>query len=169
MSTLKTVLAATVVLLSLIFFAYYAEPKSELVVVEEWRPVPEDMPAVSRALLCEFTECRYVEKRLEALYLRYKVAVTYEPLPAYAILIIAVLATAFAAYFASRIEGMRTKQAIAAFAAVYGAAMTVLMLMRKDFKAAAPILAPVAAALLISAFILLWLLRAAGHEIKIRK
>jgi hypothetical protein len=37
--------------------------------------------------------------------------------------------------------------------------------MRKDFRAAAPILAPVAAALMVSAFVLYLMLRASGHEV----
>jgi predicted MFS family arabinose efflux permease len=84
---------------------------------------------------------------------------------AYLLLSVGVVAAVAAAYFASRIEDMPTKKAIAVVAGLYGAGMTALMFMRKDFRAAAPILAPVAAALMVCAFILYLMMRASGHEV----
>jgi hypothetical protein len=126
------------------------------------------MPQASRNLLCSFTDCRYVNKTLQYYIPRYVVNIgVYEPAFAYVILIAGVLSMITVAYFASRIEDMPTKKAIAVVAGLYGAGMTALMFMRKDFRAAAPILAPVAAALMVSAFILYLMLRASGHKVRL--
>jgi hypothetical protein len=165
-SVFKLFAVGSVAVIAFLLFTIYAQPHA---VVEDrgfWLPVPDDMPQASRDLLCSFTDCRYVNKTLQYYIPRYVVnIVVYEPAFAYVILIAGVLSMVAVAYFASRIEDMPTKKAIAVVAGLYGAGMTALMFMRKDFRAAAPILAPVAAALMVCAFILYLMLRASGHKV----
>jgi hypothetical protein len=128
------------------------------------------MSSSSRDFVCSLTPCRYVDTakggEVEFYIPHYYVKVqTKEPAMAYLLLSVGVVSAVAAAYFASRIEDMPTKKAIAVVAGLYGAGMTALMFMRKDFRAAAPILAPVAAALMVSAFILYLMLRASGHKV----
>jgi hypothetical protein len=167
-SVFKLFAVGSVAVIAFLLFTIYAQPHA---VVEDrgfWLPVPDDMPQASRDLLCSFTDCRYVNKTLQYYIPRYVVnIVVYEPALAYVILIAGVLSMIAVAYFASRIEDMPTKKAIAVVAGLYGAGMTALMFMRKDFRAAAPILAPVAAALMVSAFILYMMLRASGHKVRL--
>jgi hypothetical protein len=167
-SVFKLFAVGSVAVIAFLLFTIYAQPQA---VVEDrgfWLPVPDDMPQASRDLLCSFTDCRYVNKTLQYYIPRYVVnIVVYEPAFAYVILIAGVLSMIAVAYFASRIEDMPTKKAIAVVAGLYGAGMTALMFMRKDFRAAAPILAPVAAALMVSAFILYLMLRASGHKVRL--
>jgi hypothetical protein len=165
-SVFKLFAVGSVAVVAFLLFTIYAQPHAVLEDRGFWLPVPDDMPQASRDLLCSFTDCRYVNKTLQYYIPRYVVnIVVYEPAFAYVILIAGVLSMVAVAYFASRIEDMPTKKAIAAVAGLYGAGMTALMFMRKDFRAAAPILAPVAAALMVSAFILYLMLRASGHEV----
>lgn len=170
MNALKLFGVVLVFLLGAFLIAEYGQPKMELVDRGEWHKVPDDMPAMSRNLLCSMTECRYNGTELLYYAPRYVVVVDAVNRALVAVLIAAtVFAAAATAYAASRIEDISTKKAVAVLAAVYGAGMTVLMFTRKDFRAAAPLLAPLAAALLLAAVILYILLRAAGHEIRLRK
>jgi hypothetical protein len=165
-SVFKLFAVGSVAVVAFLLFTIYAQPHAVLEDRGFWLPVPDDMPQASRNLLCSFTDCRYVNKTLQYYIPRYVVnIVVYEPAFAYVILIAGVLSMIAVAYFASRIEDMPTKKAIAVVAGLYGAGMTALMFMRKDFRAAAPILAPVAAALMVSAFILYLMLRASGHKV----
>jgi hypothetical protein len=165
-SVFKLFAVGSVAVIAFLLFTIYAQPHAVLEDRGFWLPVPDDMPQASRNLLCSFTDCRYVNKTLQYYIPRYVVnIVVYEPAFAYVILIAGVLSMVAVAYFASRIEDMPTKKAIAVVAGLYGAGMTALMFMRKDFRAAAPILAPVAAALMVSAFILYLMLRASGHKV----
>jgi predicted MFS family arabinose efflux permease len=165
-SVFKLFAVGSVAVIAFMLFTIYAQPHAILEDRGFWLPVPEDMPQASRNLLCSFTVCRYVNMTLQYYIPRYVVnIVVYEPAFAYVILIAGVLSMVAMAYFASRIEDMPTKKAIAVVAGLYGAGMTALMFMRKDFRAAAPILAPVAAALMVSAFVLYLMLRASGHEV----
>jgi predicted MFS family arabinose efflux permease len=165
-SVFKLFAVGSVAVIAFMLFTIYAQPHAILEDRGFWLPVPEDMPQASRNLLCSFTDCRYVNMTLQYYIPRYVVnIVVYEPAFAYVILIAGVLSMVTMAYFASRIEDMSTKKAIAVVAGLYGAGMTALMFMRKDFRAAAPILAPVAAALMVSAFVLYLMLRASGHKV----
>jgi hypothetical protein len=167
-SVFKLFAVGSVAVVAFLLFTIYAQPHAVLEDRGFWLPVPDDMPQASRNLLCSFTDCRYVNKTLQYYIPRYVVnIVVYEPAFAYVILIAGVLSMIAVAYFASRIEDMPTKKAIAVVAGLYGAGMTALMFMRKDFRAAAPILAPVAAALMVSAFILYLMLRASGHKVRL--
>jgi hypothetical protein len=167
-SVFKLFAVGSVAVVAFLLFTIYAQPHAVLEDRGFWLPVPDDMPQASRNLLCSFTDCRYVNKTLQYYIPRYVVnIVVYEPAFAYVILIAGVLSMVAVAYFASRIEDMPTKKAIAVVAGLYGAGMTALMFMRKDFRAAAPILAPVAAALMVSAFILYLMLRASGHKVRL--
>jgi hypothetical protein len=167
-SVFKLFAVGSVAVIAFLLFTIYAQPHVGLEDRGFWLPVPDDMPQASRDLLCSFTDCRYVNKTLQYYIPRYVVnIVVYEPAFAYVILIAGVLSMVAVAYFASRIEDMPTKKAIAVVAGLYGAGMTALMFMRKDFRAAAPILAPVAAALMVSAFILYLMLRASGHKVRL--
>jgi hypothetical protein len=167
-SVFKLFAVGSVAVVAFLLFTIYAQPHAVLEDRGFWLPVPDDMPQASRDLLCSFTDCRYVNKTLQYYIPRYVVnIVVYEPAFAYVILIAGVLSMIAVAYFASRIEDMPTKKAIAVVAGLYGAGMTALMFMRKDFRAAAPILAPVAAALMVSAFILYLMLRASGHKVRL--
>jgi predicted MFS family arabinose efflux permease len=165
-SVFKLFAVGSVAVIAFMLFTIYAQPHAILEDRGFWLPVPEDMPQASRNLLCSFTDCRYVNMTLQYYIPRYVVnIVVYEPAFAYVILIAGVLSMVTMAYFASRIEDMSTKKAIAVVAGLYGAGMTALMFMRKDFRAAAPILAPVAAALMVSAFVLYLILRSSGHKV----
>jgi hypothetical protein len=167
-SVFKLFAVGSVAVIAFLLFTIYAQPHAVLEDRGFWLPVPDDMPQASRNLLCSFTDCRYVNKTLQYYIPRYVVnIVVYEPAFAYVILIAGVLSMVAVAYFASRIEDMPTKKAIAVVAGLYGAGMTALMFMRKDFRAAAPILAPIAAALMVSAFILYLMLRASGHKVRL--
>jgi hypothetical protein len=167
-SVFKLFAVGSVAVITFLLFSIYAQPHAVFEDKGFWLPVPEDMPQASRNLLCSFTDCRYVNMTLQYYIPRYVVnIVVYEPAFAYVILVAGVLSMVAVAYFASRIEDIPTKKAIAVVAGLYGAGMTVLMFMRKDFRAAAPILAPVAAALMVCAFILYLMLRASGHKVRL--
>ena len=168
MSVFKLFAVGSVAVITFLFFTIYAQPHTVLEDKGFWLPVPDDMPQASRNLLCSFTDCRYVNMTLQYYMPRYVVnIVVYEPALAYVILVAGVLSMVAVAYFASRIEDMPTKKAIAVVAGLYGAGMTALMFMRKDFRAAATILAPVASALMVSAFVLYLMLRGAGHKVRL--
>jgi hypothetical protein len=171
-SVFKLFAVGSVAVLFLLIAVYYVQPNVYLEDVGEWRRFPPDMPQSSRDFVCSLTPCRYIDTakggEVEFYIPRYYVKVqTKEPAMAYLLLSVGIVAAVAAAYFASRIEDMPTKKAIAVVAGLYGAGMTALMFMRKDFRAAAPILAPVAAALMVSAFILYLMLRGAGHKVRL--
>jgi hypothetical protein len=170
-SVFKLFAVGSVAVIAFLLFTIYAQPHVILEDKGEWAPFPEDMPPASRNLTCSITDCMYRTTPDGAIKLHFYIPryvvkiVVYEPVFAYVILIAGVLSMVAVAYFASKIENMPTKKAIAVVAGLYGAGMTALMFMRKDFRAAAPILAPVAAALMVSAFILYLMLRASGHKV----
>jgi hypothetical protein len=169
-SVFKLFAVGSVAVLFLVVAVYYVQPNVYLEDLGEWRRFPPDMSSSSRDFVCSLTPCRYVDTakggEVEFYIPHYYVKVqTKEPAMAYLLLSVGVVSAVAAAYFASRIEDMPTKKAIAVVAGLYGAGMTALMFMRKDFRAAAPILAPVAAALMVSAFILYLMLRASGHKV----
>jgi hypothetical protein len=169
-SVFKLFAVGSVAVLFLVVAVYYVQPNVYLEDLGEWRRFPPDMSSSSRDFVCSLTPCRHVDTakggEVEFYIPHYYVKVqTKEPAMAYLLLSVGVVSAVAAAYFASRIEDMPTKKAIAVVAGLYGAGMTALMFMRKDFRAAAPILAPVAAALMVSAFILYLMLRASGHKV----
>jgi predicted MFS family arabinose efflux permease len=170
-SVFKLFAVGSVAVIAFLLFTVYAQPHVILEDRGEWAPFPEDMPPASRNLTCSITDCMYRTTPDGAIKLHFYIPryvakiVVFEPAFAYVILIAGVLSMVAVAYFASRIEDMPTKKAIAVVAGLYGAGMTALMFMRKDFRAAAPILAPVAAALMVCTFILYLTLRASGHKV----
>jgi hypothetical protein len=171
-SVFKLFAVGSVAVLFLVVAVYYVQPNVYLEDLGEWRRFPPDMSSSSRDFVCSLTPCRYVDTarggEVEFYIPHYYVKVqTKEPAMAYLLLSVGVVSAVAAAYFASRIEDMPTKKAIAVVAGLYGAGMTALMFMRKDFRAAAPILAPVAAALMVCAFILYLMLRASGHKVRL--
>ncbi|MEM4306641.1 MAG: hypothetical protein QXD61_11805 [Candidatus Caldarchaeum sp.] len=116
---------------------------------------------------CAVLECRYYGGQLEYRIPSYTVKVFYQPLAGYAALTVFIILLAVLVHMASTIENMSTKKALAVMAMVYGSGLTLLMLTRKDFRYAAPLLAPLAAALLLAGILLYLLLRAAGKPVRL--
>jgi len=174
MSGLKVLVAAVVVIFASLIFVQYAQPQATL--IEKPHYVPLDLPNIhDSSSICQVLECFYLRNNqtgkigLYFYWPQYEVAVNYSRTGA--LLTLSILTMSFIALAAasSKLEHVSTKKAVAAVGMVYAAAIALLTFIRRDFRTAAPILAPIAGAVFAASLLLFAMVRLSGHRVEFRE
>ncbi|MCS7142402.1 MAG: hypothetical protein NZ920_01215 [Aigarchaeota archaeon] len=165
MRGLRWFLAFVALGLSLYFSVHHASPVVETVERGSWVGIDEVSAAGSIDFLCSVSECRYIDGRLHYYSPRYEVRLHYSPEGLAVSLVSVVLSFAAVFYLAYKIENVNVKRLIGIASGVYGAALTILVMTRSDFRYLAPILLPLAAALMFCAVLLLIVLKGVDNRV----